>query len=71
MKVTFKYLSEFERLAKNLKKKYKSFKDDYDTFEHWKSLYSDNSKVLFKRHFFEHMDTPNDSCYEVALLIVA
>ncbi len=32
MKVTFKYLSEFERLAKNLKKKYKSFKDDYDTF---------------------------------------
>ena len=28
-------------------------------------------KFLFKRHFFEHMDTPNDSCYEVALLIVA
>lgn len=32
MKVTFKYLSEFERLAKDLKKKYKSFKDDYNLF---------------------------------------
>lgn len=32
MKVTFKYLSEFERLAKELKKKYKSFKNDYNTF---------------------------------------
>ena len=32
MKVTFKYLSEFERLAKDLRKKYKSFKDDYNTF---------------------------------------
>ena len=32
MKVTFKYLAEFQRLAKDLKKKYKSFKDDYDTF---------------------------------------
>ncbi|MCR5158572.1 MAG: type II toxin-antitoxin system RelE/ParE family toxin [Prevotella sp.] len=32
MKVTFKYLAEFERLAKDLRKKYKSFKDDYNTF---------------------------------------
>lgn len=32
MKVTFKYLAEFKRLAKDLKKKYKSFKDDYDMF---------------------------------------
>ena len=32
MKVKFKYLAEFQRLAKDLKKKYKSFKDDYDTF---------------------------------------
>ncbi|MBQ6202466.1 MAG: addiction module toxin RelE [Prevotella sp.] len=32
MKVKFKYLAEFERLAKDLKKKYKSFKDDYDSF---------------------------------------
>ena len=32
MKVTFKYLAEFKRLAKDLKKKYKSFKDDYDVF---------------------------------------
>ena len=32
MKVTFKYLSEFERLAKDLRKKYRSFKDDYNTF---------------------------------------
>ena len=32
MKVTFKYLAEFQRLAKDLKKKYKSFKDDYDKF---------------------------------------
>ena len=32
MRVTFKYLEEFERLAKDLKKKYKSFKDDYNSF---------------------------------------
>ena len=32
MKVTFKYLPEFERLAKDLRKKYKSFKDDYSMF---------------------------------------
>lgn len=32
MKVTFRYLAEFERLAKDLNKKYRSFKDDYDTF---------------------------------------
>ena len=32
MKVTIKYLAEFQRLAKDLKRKYKSFKDDYDTF---------------------------------------
>ena len=32
MKVTFKYLSEFERLAKDLRKKYNSFKDDYNAF---------------------------------------
>lgn len=32
MKVTFKYLAEFQRLAKDLRKKYKSFKDDYDAF---------------------------------------
>ena len=32
MIVTFKYLAEFKRLAKDLKKKYKSFKEDYDTF---------------------------------------
>lgn len=32
MKVTIRYLAEFQRLAKDLKRKYKSFKDDYDTF---------------------------------------
>ena len=32
MKVKVRYLAEFQRLAKDLKKKYKSFKDDYDTF---------------------------------------
>lgn len=32
MNVKFKYLSEFKRLAKDLRKKYKSFKDDYDLF---------------------------------------
>ena len=32
MRVTFKYLEEFERLAKDLKKKYKSFKNDYNSF---------------------------------------
>ena len=32
MKVKFKYLAEFQRLAKDLKKKYKSFKSDYITF---------------------------------------
>ena len=32
MRVTFKYLEEFERLAKDLKKKYKSFKEDYNSF---------------------------------------
>ena len=32
MKVTFRYLAEFERLAKDLKRKYKSFKDDYVSF---------------------------------------
>jgi mRNA-degrading endonuclease RelE of RelBE toxin-antitoxin system len=32
VRVTFKYLEEFERLAKDLKKKYKSFKDDYNSF---------------------------------------
>ena len=32
MRVKFKYLEEFERLAKDLKKKYKSFKDDYNSF---------------------------------------
>ena len=32
MKVSFDYLPEFERRAKNLAKKYKSFKDDYNTF---------------------------------------
>jgi len=32
MKVKFKYLPEFQRLAKDLKKKYKSFKEDYNTF---------------------------------------
>jgi len=32
VRVTFKYLEEFERLAKDLKKKYKSFKEDYNSF---------------------------------------
>ena len=32
MRVSFDYLPEFERRAKNLAKKYKSFKDDYNTF---------------------------------------
>ena len=32
MKVTFDYLPEFERRAKDLAKKYKSFKSDYNTF---------------------------------------
>lgn len=32
MKVTIRYLAEFQRLAKDLKRKYKSFKDDYETF---------------------------------------
>ena len=32
MKVFFKYLPEFKRLAKELQKKYKSFKDDYKLF---------------------------------------
>lgn len=32
MKVSFDYLPEFERRAKNLAKKYKSFESDYDAF---------------------------------------
>jgi mRNA-degrading endonuclease RelE of RelBE toxin-antitoxin system len=32
MQVTFDYLPEFERRAKDLAKKYKSFISDYDTF---------------------------------------
>ena len=32
MKVTFDYLPEFERRAKNLAKKYKSFEKDYSDF---------------------------------------
>lgn len=32
MVVSFKYLPEFERRAKDLAKKYKSFKKDYDDF---------------------------------------
>lgn len=32
MRVTFDYLPEFERRAKDLAKKYKSFKSDYSTF---------------------------------------
>ena len=32
MTVTIGYLPEFERRAKALAKKYKSFKSDYDTF---------------------------------------
>lgn len=32
MKVTFNYLPEFERRAKELSKKYKSFASDYNTF---------------------------------------
>ena len=32
MRVSFDYLPEFERRAKNLSKKYKSFVSDYNTF---------------------------------------
>ena len=32
MKVSFDYLPEFERRAKELRKKYPSFEHDYDTF---------------------------------------
>ncbi len=32
MKVVFDYLPEFEKRAKALSKKYKSFEDDYDSF---------------------------------------
>lgn len=32
MKVTFDYLPEFERRAKSLARKYKSFSEDYDIF---------------------------------------
>lgn len=32
MKVIFDYLDEFERRAKELRKKYASFESDYDTF---------------------------------------
>ena len=32
MKVSFDYLSEFERGAKALRKKYPSFESDYDIF---------------------------------------
>ncbi len=32
MSVTFDYLPEFERRAKSLEKKYKSFKSDYLAF---------------------------------------